>query len=178
MVEKSSNDLEFKVGEVFPLPPYAGEGAVFSVEPYTMMLIYYFSKPMPEEIEEFNKGKVSFAVSEVADVMFVLSRFGRMNWCDAPYSAALASVGRSLPELGEQGTGYAVDAFMVDLDTNRLAAHRLVRLSAPFSNGFKKIFDANKQLEMTEAGYQKAVAKVYEHFSVQDLLRGAKISMQ
>ena len=45
--------VEFKVGEQFPLPKVTWEGAVFSIEPYTMTLTYRFKHPTPEETEEF-----------------------------------------------------------------------------------------------------------------------------
>ena len=67
---------EFQVGQPFPLPRVEEEGAVFSVEPYTMMLIYRYQRPTEEEIAEFTNGKVELAVADMRGVLLFLSKIG------------------------------------------------------------------------------------------------------
>ena len=67
---------EFQVGQPFPLPKVDEEGAVFSVEPYTMMLIYRYQRPTEEEIAEFASGKVELAVADMRGVLLFCPRLG------------------------------------------------------------------------------------------------------
>ena len=74
---------EFHVGHPFPLPKIGEEGTVFSVEPYTMMLIYRFHRPTEEEMTEFMNGQVELAVADLRGALFFLSKIGALNWADA-----------------------------------------------------------------------------------------------
>ena len=55
--------LKFEKGVEFPLPPQQEEGVTFSVEPYTMLLIYRFRRPSAEEIRAFAEGEASLALA-------------------------------------------------------------------------------------------------------------------
>ena len=164
-----ASDTRFEVGKTFPLPP-AGEGVTFSVEPYTMLLIYRFNRPSQEEIKEFCEGSVELAMTRLRSVMFVLSRFGRLNWADAPYSTHLTEREKSLPELAEGNRGYALDCFMVDSADNTLKAHRLVRMTPEFSEKFRLALEHDAADSMDLASFNKAVGDVYANYSVKDLL--------
>ena len=87
--------LSFEVGKEFPLPPVKEEGAVFSVEPFTLMLVYRYSRPSQEEINEFKNGTFQIAVTELRHVLFVATQFGRLNWADAPYSTHFSDAARA-----------------------------------------------------------------------------------
>lgn len=91
--------LSFQKGEKFPLPPQTEEGVVFSVEPYTMMLIYYFRKPTGQEREAFCQGNAQLAVAKLKDTLFILSRFAPMSWMDVPYSTHLSESFKRFPDL-------------------------------------------------------------------------------
>lgn len=171
MLEKTggANDTRFEVGKAFPLPPQ-GEGVTFSVEPYTMLLIYRFNRPSQEEIKEFSEGKVELALTRLRSVMFILSRFGRLNWADAPYSTHLTEREKSLPVVAEGQRGYALDCFMVDSADNTLKAHRLVRMTPEFSEKIRLAMEKDAEDSMDPARFNKAVGDVYANFSVKDLL--------
>ncbi len=172
MLEKvgAAGDLRFEVGKPFPMPA-AGEGASFSVEPYTNVLIYRFDRPTQEEIEEFKEGRVELAMVRLRSILFFLSRFGRLAWSDAPYSTHLTEREKFLPDLGEGHRGYALDCFLVDSRDNVLKAHRLVRMPVDFSVKFKKAIEKDAAGTMTENDFNKAVGDVYANYSTADLLK-------
>ncbi len=167
----AAGDLRFEVGKPFPLPPVRTEGAAFSVEPYSNLLIYRFDRPTQEEIQEFKEGRVELAVLRLRGVLFFLSRFGRLAWSDAPYSTHLTAREKSLPELASGNRGYALDCFLVDSRDNVLKAHRLVRMPVDFSAKFKAAIDKDAADSMDEAGFNKAVGDVYANYSTADLLK-------
>lgn len=162
--------VQFKTGELFPLPAQQNEGVVFSVEQYTMLLIYYFRRPTQEEIQTFKEGDVSIALAELKNTLFVISRFGNLSWMDTPYSTQLSSTEKSFPALSEK-QGFAVDCFLVDQESNLLTAHRLIHLDNAFSKKFANIMMADQKKEgFTREGYAKAVQEVYANYSTRDLL--------
>ena len=170
--------LKFKVNEQFPLPHIKEEGAVFSVEPYTMMLIYRYNKPTEAEIQQFKEGEYQLAVTELRKVMFVLSRFGRLSWSDCAYSSQLSGSVKNLPELVEGNRGYAVDAFLVDCSDNTLKAHRLIRMTPEFSRKFRMLLNEDQQKEFSREAYEQAVLGVYHMYSTKDLLKLSVLKMK
>lgn len=170
--------LEFKVGEAFPLPPVKEEGAVFSVEPYSMMLIYRYDQPTAEEIAEFKEGDYQLAVTELRRVMFILSKFGKLSWSDCAYSSQLSQSSKNLPELQEGHRGYSVDAFLVDCHDNTLKAHRLIRMNPDFSRKFRMLLMDDQQKEFDLQAYEQAVSNVYRMYSTKDLLKLSMMQMK
>ncbi|MBO6158991.1 MAG: hypothetical protein J6P72_07005 [Firmicutes bacterium] len=170
--------LSFEVGKEFPLPPVKEEGAVFSVEPFTLMLVYRYSRPSQEEINEFKNGTFQIAVTELRHVLFVATQFGRLNWADAPYSTHFSDRDKTLPELQESHLGYALDAFLVDCADNTLAAHRLVRLTPDFSRKLRSLLLDDMAKPFDAALYDAAVADVYRSYSTKDLIKLNLIHMK
>lgn len=170
--------VEFKVGEQFPLPAVKEEGAVFSVEPYSMMLIYRYNRPSEEEIKEFKEGEYQLAVTELRKVLFVLSKFGRLGWSDCAYSSQLSDSKKQLPELQEGQKGYAIDAFLVDCSDNTLKAHRLIRMNPQFSRKFRTLLLDDQQKAFNREEYDQAVSGVYRMYSTKDLLKVSLLQMK
>ena len=172
--------VEFKVGEAFPLPPVQSEGAIFSIEPYTMILTYRYNKPTEQEIEEFKNGDYELAVAELRDVIFVLSKFGRLGWADAAYNPNLSDTEKNLPDLVEGNRGYSVDAFLVDLSTNTLVAKRLIRMDPNFSKKFKKLIEQSigRKDRFQKDQFETTVQTLYKSYSTKDLYRYSLMKMK
>lgn len=170
--------LEFKVGEQFPVPGVQQEGAVFSVEPYSMMLIYRYDKPSEAEIQEFKTGDYQLAVTELRGVLFILSKFGRLSWADCAYSSQLSKTPKELPELQEGHRGYSIDAFLVDCHDNTLKAHRLIRMNPEFSRKFRLLLLDDGQKSFQQEAYEQAVSNVYRMYSTKDLLKISLMQMK
>ncbi len=170
--------LKFEVGSPFPMPLDAKEGAVFSVEPYTMLLIYQFRNPTAEEIQEFKTGSYQLAVTELQSVLFILSKFGRLGWADAAYSTQLSHSSKELPELQEGNRGYSIDAFLVDCDTNIIKAHRLIRMTPEFSRKFRLLLLDDLQKEFNADQYWQAVSRVFASYATKDLVRLSLLQMK
>lgn len=166
--------VQFKKGDAFPLPKQANEGVLFSIEQYTMLLVYYFKKPTEKERETFKSGDAKLAVTSMRNTLFVLSKFGELPWMDTPYSTHLSPAPKSFPELSE-GQGYAIDAFLVDVDSNVLKEHRLLHLDTPSSLGLKKlVYEEQARVDFSIETYDRTVAEIYAGYSVKQLL-GMKV---
>lgn len=172
--------VEFKVGEEFPLPKVSWEGAVFSIEPYTMILTYRYKKPAPEEIEEFLHGEYELAVTELRNIIFVMSKFGGLGWADAAYNPNLSDSNKILPELQEGNKGYSVDCFLVDLDTNILTARRLIRMDPKFSAKFKKLIEQSisRKDSFDKEHFEETVQALFSQYSTKDLYKYSLMKMK
>ena len=170
--------LQFEVGKEFPLPKIMSEGAVFSVEPYTMFLTYRFDRPTEEEIQEFKTGTFQMAVTEVRGLLFLLTKFGDLGWADAPYSTQLSERRKELPELSEGHKGYSLDAFLVDLSTNTLVCHRLVRMNPDFSRKFRSLLLDDMAKDFDPSAYEQTVGEVYRNYPTKVLLERSLIRMK
>lgn len=168
----------FKVGELFPLPGPQQDHVSFSVEPYTMMLIYRYTRPSEEEVQAFSKGAFEMAVTEMRDTLFVLSRFGGLRWADTPYSTHLSQSVKNLPDLPEDSKGYSLDAFFVDAQSNVLKAHRLVRLTPDFYQKFRAMLMKDMEKPFEVSAYQQAVEQVFSTYSTADLLKYRQLYMK
>ena len=170
--------VQFETGKPFPLPLPKNEGASFSVEPFTLMLVYRYQKPTQEEIDEFTTGTSQMAVPELRNTLSIETQFGRLGWSDVPYSTQLSERRKELPELSEKNRGYALDTFLVDISDNTLKAHRLVRLTPDFSRKFRNLLLDDMAKEFDPASYEQAVAEVYRDYSTRDLLKMSLIRMK
>ncbi len=172
--------VEFKVGESFPLPQVSWEGAVFSIEPYTMTLTYRYRKPTEEEIREFKNGDYELAVTELRNIIFFLSKFGAMGWADAAYNPNLSDSEKKLPDLVEGNKGYSIDCFLVDLDTNILVARRLIRMDPKFSGKFKKLIEQSQARKdsFDRDHFEETVQALYSQYSTKDLYKYALMKMK
>ena len=166
---------EFEVGKPFPLPLIPSDGAIFSVEPYSFMLIYYLESPSEEEIRAFKEGRVELSITELKKILVIQSRFGSMGWADAFYSAALPSENgakaHSLPELTENQRGYALDTFLVDRASGELKVHRLVRMPRDFSLKFRLLLKDNEAWEIDGEAFDTAVEELQRSYSSRELLK-------
>ncbi|MBQ7915371.1 MAG: hypothetical protein IJ315_01115 [Firmicutes bacterium] len=166
--------LKFEKGAAFPLPHQKEEGVTFSIEPYTMFLIYRFKRPTQQEIQAFATAAPQFGVTVLRNTMFILSHFSPLGWMDTPYSAQLSSSKKSFPDL-QQGQGYSIDAFLVDCETNTLVEHRLLRLDTLSSERMKRLVLADQErTDFTIDGFNQAVQDVYRNYSTRDLLKVAE----
>lgn len=168
-IPEMAGDFRFAIGEKFPIPG-TGEGVSFSVEPFTTMLVLRLDRPTEDETEEFKKGQFELVITELHDVLFFISRFGRMHWMDCPYSTHLSERKKELPELVEGNRGYSIDCFLVDASNNLLKAHRLVRMTPAFSKVFKNLIDKDSAKDFNLNRFNREVNELYRAHSTKDLL--------
>ncbi len=167
--------LKFQKGEAFPLPPVTEEGVTFSVEPYTMLLIYRFRHPSEEERRAFREGKVSFGIASLRNTLFVLSKFGSLAWMDTPYSTHLSQTVKSFPAL-QPGQGYAIDAFLVDCADNTLVEHRLLHLETAAAEKVRDlILEEQERTGFTLENFRRSVEEVYRGYPPRELVKIAEL---
>jgi hypothetical protein len=56
-----------------------------------------YSTPTESEVKNIHEGPSAFSIVEIGDVIFILFKFGELNWMDAPYSIHLSSPNTDVP---------------------------------------------------------------------------------
>ena len=164
----------YAIGQKFPLAIkicYPGDYYYFNIIMDTIILAYFYENPSFEEINCMKSGKCEFAVTEKQDILFFLSKVGKMPWADVAFSSHL--IIDEFTHVPPEGYGYPVTVMMVDRSTNIIKTMRTIAVSSKFSKELKNILDRNKALNIDDAEYRKRTAEVHSRYSTLDLLKQA-----
>lgn len=98
------------------------------------MFICAMNRPTAKEKREFKNGISQFNLAVVDGIIFFLSRFGTLNWMDAPFNVHLYRDNR-IQMLEEPGPtqGYGLHVMLVDSSTGTLVHQRLIGLEHDLS---------------------------------------------
>lgn len=98
------------------------------------VLKYIFNHPTAKERDAFKNGVPQYGVMIIEDIIFFLSRFGSLNWTDAPfYIHAYPDNRISLLEKPGSDQGYCFRTQLIDGATGALVHQRQVDLGYDFS---------------------------------------------
>lgn len=157
----------FKVGDVVTSP--SADEVIFDITDSGPVLLLKMSKPTSTEKNNFKNGVPQFRMAIANDIIFILSRFGTSQWCDAPYYA-LRSAMRAPLTLPDVGAGLALHAMLIDARTGMLVAQRLIGL--PHDLSVRLLDAAAKQGEI--ANYDDMLALTMARYPTQALLEIAE----
>ena len=155
------------------------EGVLFNVTNTGLQLEIYFNNPTESEISNFkSKSPYKFGLFKRNGILFFLSKFGDLNWMDAPYSVGLCpdidSI--SLREL-PPGAGYSLCVCLIDAATGILLSSKLIGLQHRFSQIFKMEFDKQKKLgKVDRLENFNTLNKIFETYSSSDMAKNALIT--
>ena len=155
------------------------EGVLFNVTNTGLQLEVYFNNPTENEINNFkSKSPYKFGLFKKDGILFFLSKFGNLNWMDAPYSVGLCKDMDSivLQELPPTG-GYALTVVLVNAATGVLVTGRVIGLQHRFSKVLKDAFDKQKSLgKIDRLEYFKAIHNIFATYSSSDMAKDALIT--
>lgn len=155
------------------------EGVLFNVTNTGLQLEVYFDNPTESEINNFkSESPYKFGLFKKDGILFFLSKFGNLNWMDAPYSVGLCEnidsiVLQELPPT----SGYALTVFLIDAATGILVSSRLIGLQHKFSKVFKTEFDKQKALgKVDRFEYSNTLNKIFATYSSNDMVKNSLIT--
>lgn len=113
-----------------PIP----EGSCFEFDG-RFTLVCAVNRPTAEEKQAFKSGTpYQFGLAIVDDVIFFLSRFGTLNWMDAPFNIHLYPDDRArLLEVPGPTQGYGLYIMLVDSSTGIIEHQRMIGLDHDLS---------------------------------------------
>lgn len=147
------------------------EGVRFDVTESGMEMLVYINRPSLNEIEEIKKKDLKLALTSSKGIIFIMSKFGTLQWFDAPYSVHLSKP-FELDKL-EEGIGYALNITLVDAATGIVKAMRLVGMPTRFSRKLAREIDEQRYLDFDKEEYIRNIQSIYSNYSTKDLLKRA-----
>lgn len=148
------------------------EGVKFDITDGGMNLLIYFNHPTEEEKHSISKEDARYGYYKQDNVIFMLFKFGSLEWVDAPYSIHLSKHLTELQEVTE-GNGYAINVYLIDAATGILEVARLISMNTRTSKLLRE--DILKQKEMNYDGYEQLLSNIYRSYSTKALVDKAKI---
>jgi len=146
------------------------EGCKFDMTDSGGNLIIFFNSPTEEEIIDIRLGKVQYGYYREYNVIFMLFKFGNLEWMDCPYSVHLSKDLTNMQEPNE-GLGYAVNIYLVDATTGILKVARLIGMNTRVSTMLKK--DLIKQKILSFENYQENLVAIYNKLSTKEMVKRA-----
>jgi len=145
------------------------EGIKFDFTNSGAYLYIMFNSPTKKEIENIRNGNVEFAVYPADEVLFMLFKFGSLQWMDAPYSVHL-SKDLVLQDI-EEGQGYALHITLINADNGIVEVLRLIGLSTKFSQQLKKLIEKQKDMPFDINSYNLKINYIYRNYSADDIAK-------
>lgn len=147
------------------------EGTRFDFQQSGPILYLFFSRPSERETEWIRAGKFELGFTEKDEIIFMLFKFGGMNYVDAPYSVHLSKE-FTFDEL-QEGMGFGLNVNLIDASTGILKVIRYVGLSTDFSRRFMKAVERQRKIDFDKTKYFAAIQQIYGNYSTDDLVQRA-----
>lgn len=158
-----ANYTNFIVGEKFPLPiRHQQDGAMFQIDVNGMMFILQLSRHDVIAAEAFRTGKMTFALYEEDDVLFLLYQIDGIfkdGWGDAPFS--LAALKEAQHPTDKSLADACLHLYFVDTTLQSLLAMRDIPLSDAFLQVIREHLERERRHPLTEAEYVKRVKAIW-----------------
>lgn len=164
---------KLEVGKVFF--PFKGmrEGVKFDVADGGCIMRIIYNNPTNKEIMNIRKGEVKFGLIEREGILFVLVKFGSLNWMDFPYHIDLSiHLTQGLLEVTND-SGYSVQILLANGIDGMVKVMRLIAMPTRMSKKFKEL--ADKQQGTIRPNYNSLINLIYSTYSTDDLVKLAEI---
>lgn len=151
-------------------PNHTGaEGIKFDFNQAGGIIDIFYNRPTAKEIEQMKSGKIKVGLCQKNGVIFLLFKFGSLNWMDAPYSVHLSKP-YELQDI-KSGTGYTLNLRFADAGSGSIKVLRLFTMPTDVSREFKKMVDAEKLLSFEKVEYHRKLKQVTSAYETTTLVK-------
>ena len=164
---------KFEVGKPFLGKTHYQDGIRFGFDQSGASLCIYYSAPTPDEVETIRQGEVKLGLYITGDIIFLLIKFGDLDWMDAPYNWHLSKP-YAFGVINE-GFGFGMTVFFVDATTGILEVARLVGWVTEMSKSFMQEVEAQKVMEFNKSRYHVKLNEIYLRYTTDDLVKQGHI---
>lgn len=132
-------------------------------------LYIMYNSPTTKEIESIRRGNIEFGIYPSEEVLFMLFKFGNLQWMDAPYSVHLSNQ----LELQEpkDGLGYSLNVVLINASNGIVEVIRLIGLSTKFSIQLKKLIERQRERHFDRDQYALKLQEIYRNYKTSDLVQ-------
>lgn len=172
--DRKDNETEifevYEVGQKILKYAHGKEGAMFTIDDSSLNLKVFFRRPNEHEIRQFmSTVQCEFKLCEMKGILFILSKFGNLEWMDSPYHPLLRS---KLPTMQKvyDGAGYALFISLIDSTTGEIKTIRFLSLNTRISEELRKSVEKLKHEDFNVIDYEKKLEYIYRNYSTKKLL--------
>lgn len=144
------------------------ECVVFNFDPSGPILYIFFNKPTDKEIQQIKNDKFEIGLYTQDEIIFILSKFGDLDWMDSPYSVHLSPAVELEQSKGKQG--YGLNVLLVDASSGIIRAIRLIGLSNEFSCKLKDAMERQKTMSFNKIDYDQKINRIYSKYNTDNLV--------
>lgn len=164
------NKLEvITVGDIFPQFIGYPEGPQFDVSDDEIVLRIFLDKPTIEEIKQIRYGKpFEMKAFEMKDVLYVLFKFGKLEWMDAPFNAHL-SIYLSNPYNLEDHNILNISLF--DCSNGKLEGMRVIGLNENIRKQILKAMQGQLAKDFDYMEYGEQISEAYMKYSSKQMAK-------
>lgn len=153
---------QYQVGQAIMQP--SADSVRFDLSDDGAILVIAMRNLSDNEKQSFKNGAHQFKFAIANDIIFLLCRFGTMQWMDAPYYKFLSRPFHIDPP--KSGMGIAMHALLVEATTGVLVAQKLIGLSHDLSVKLLEAVDAQPEIH----DYSMRLSTTLRLYSTVDLL--------
>ena len=158
----------FSVGQKVCTPD-GSDNMVFDITESGALLIVKMNHPTANEKREFKKPATSIKFVEVNGIIFILARFGTLNWMDAPYHRMFSFGEIHFSPLGPT-EGLATTIMLVDSSDGTLVAQKLYGMDHDVS---VRLIDAIEH-QHPMPNYDEVLQRTFAMYRTTDLVKMAQ----
>lgn len=165
--------MEFEVlevGEKYRKFAVGSDITHFDIRPNGAELCVLFNRPSEREINAFKATqRAEFRLFEYNHILYMLAKFGEIEWVDAPYNPHISAVYPDIKITG--GLGLAISLIFADSASGLLHQYRLFGLDELTSRKIVKYIDGCRQYPLTRPQYDASIKDTYRRYTTRDMVR-------
>ncbi len=165
----------WSVGKKSPLSMPLAEGPVFEMTSSGAMLLIHFDRPSNEEIRQARRGDIMIGYLVSGPIIFIVSKFGSMNWMDSPFSIMLYPDHEVLAlgimdAIAESGPtlGLGIQTSLIDRTTGVVHSIRMIGASREFSTGLMDEIAKQLRSPFSARDYKAAIMDAYRTYDTSE----------
>lgn len=164
----------YEVGERVAALRSNQEGMRFDMTDGGAVMTILFNKPTTKEVKEIKEGVPQFGIFVKNDIIFMLAKFGSLEWMDAPYHVALSKNLTKLEDV-EDDQGYGCNVIFADCSTGEIKAIKLIGFSTKFSKALKENIEMQKLNLFDRFNYEAGLLSIMSNYSTTDMVKFADV---
>ncbi|WP_026762698.1 hypothetical protein [Selenomonas artemidis] len=171
----------FAVGDRWPGEVFQQDGLYFDyTDESGASFVLFFSAPNKKEIDGVKDGKIELAITVKAPVIFMCAKIQGVGtgWMDAPYSIRRHPGATIILQPAKDGEGLPIQFFLVDIQTKKICAIRLISTDSKFANYFRRAVLTQLGEPYSTHEYDSKIFEVYQSLSSKDLAQRADVTFR
>lgn len=162
----------YEVGKLYsPNRTQWNEQFEFNYRSNVCEILAFFPGLRQHEIDAYKTGKARFALYLEGDMIFLLARFGDLEWSDGAFCYHLTPADQqTVPPVPGPNEAALMTTFLVSGDTGILRAIRVCSLSPEFTQVLYQAIRDQAAKPFNPAEYDRRLARIYQDLTTRQMV--------